>query len=276
MTAISLRSAFGQAKGMLLQDRAALALYLAIGVLAPFLLHAGEPTLSLRALVAVGAGGGFFSGSLAGPLYLFAIMAILWTAAQFALWNALLTELRDGPIGEIMFGLVAGFTFLLCSIAVSLITSILPGLVFGLALAPVALSGPQGAIIASTVQSLIGLAIGAFIGSRLWLTGPIMAVAGSMNPIPAFAESWRRTAASRAKLFALFFALQLVFGLVAAAMLTGHFAIIFNDPQAQGQGETAMAFGWLVFWLIVYLVYSLLPAGLLRASSESGTAEVFA
>jgi hypothetical protein len=276
MTGIKLGAALGDAKALLVQDRAALALYLAFGVLVPFLLHSSEPAISLRALVAVTAGSGFFGGSLTGPMYLFAIMGVVWTAAQFALWNALLPDLREGPIGEIMYGLVAGFAFLICYLVITFLIALVPAAALGFALAPVTLSGPGGAMAASGIQTIVNLAITAFVGSRLWLTGPIMAAAGSMNPVPALMQSWRRTGPARGKLFLLYFLLLIIGGLVAAGMFVGHTAIIFADPRAEGYGETAMAAGWLVFWLAMFIVQTILAAGLYRASSEGAAAEVFA
>jgi hypothetical protein len=273
---ISIRSALRHAHALLIQDKGAFALYLALGVVVPFLMHGAEPTLSLRALIAVAAGGGFFGGSLAGPLYLFAIMALIWTAAQFALWNALLPDLREGLAGELIFGFVAGAAFLVCFVVTNLLVAVLPAMLLGLALTPLALSGPIGATAAVIVQMLINITIGTVIGSRLWLTGPIMAAEGSMNPLPALLESWRRTGAARGKLFALYLLLQLVGGAIFTALLTGHSAIIFADPMAQGIGETAMAFAWLGFWLILFLVQCSIAAGLYRSSSMGRTSDVFA
>lgn len=276
MTGIGLGAALRHAKALAVKDWQALALYLALGVLVPYLLHAGEPTLSLRGLIAVIANGGFYGGSIAGPLYLIGIITVLWTAAQFALWNALLPDLRDGPISEIMYALVASVAFLICYTVASFLIALLPGLALGLALAPLRLSGSDGVMVAAGLQAAVNLALGAFIGSRLWLAGPIMAQNGSMNPIPALAESWRRTRPSRGKLFLLYIALQLVAALLFVALFAGHSAIILADPQAQGYGETAMAAAWLLFWLAVFAVQTLLAAGLFQASHHVETSEVFA
>ena len=273
---ISVRAALGAAKSLLGEGRSALALYLALGVVVPFLMHSAEPTLSLRALIAVTAGGGFFGGSLAGPIYLFAIMALIWTAAQFALWNALLPDLREGPAGELIFGFVAGFAFLICFLVINFLVAGLPAMLIGFALTPLTLSGQTGAIASAVIQMLINLAVAGVIGSRLWLTGPIMAAEGSMNPLPALIESWRRTRTARGKLFALYLLLQLIGGAAFAALIGGHSAIIFGDPMAQGYGETAMAVAWLGFWLILFVVQTMVAAGLFRASSEERTSEVFA
>lgn len=276
MTSISLRLALSQAKALLVHNKAAFALYLGIGVLVPYILHAAEPSLSLRALVAVSAGGGFFSGSLTGPLYLFAIISILWTAAQFALWNAILVDLRDGPVGEIMFGLVGGLGFLFCNIVIAVLVALIPNLVLAFALTPIAMASPQAAVAVSVLQGLLGAVISIIIATRVILVGPIMAASGSMNPFPAFAESWRRTAVARGKLFLVIFVIHLLSGLVVAGLLAGHVAIIFNDPLAKGYGETAMATVWLLFWFLAFLLQNLLAAGLFRASSEGEAADVFA
>ncbi|MDX2210800.1 MAG: hypothetical protein SFV20_10640 [Sphingopyxis sp.] len=276
MTAIQLRAAFGHAKALAVKDWQALLLYLALGVLVPYLLHAGEPTLSLRALVAVVASGGYFGGSLAGPFYLAAIIAVLWTAAQFALWNALLPDLREGPVSEIMYALVAGVAYLVCYIVASFLIAVLPGLALGLALEPLRLSGSDGMMIAAGIQTLVNLGLGAFIGARLWLTGPIMAANGDMNPIPALMESWRRTAPSWGKLFLLYFFLQLVATLAFVGLFAAGSAIILADPQGEGWGETAMAVVWLLFWLVVFAVQALLAGGMYLASQRETDAQVFA
>lgn len=276
MTAIQLRAAFGHAKALAVKDWQALLLYLALGVLVPYLLHAGEPTLSLRALVAVVASGGYFGGSLAGPFYLAAIIAVLWTAAQFALWNALLPDLREGPVSEIMYALVAGVAYLVCYVVASLLIAVLPGLALGLALEPLRLSGSDGMMIAAGIQTLVNLGLGAFIGARLWLTGPIMAANGDMNPIPALIESWRRTAPSWGKLFLLYFFLQLVATLAFVGLFAAGSAIILADPQGEGWGETAMAIVWLLFWLVVFAVQALLAGGMYMASQRETDAQVFA
>jgi hypothetical protein len=275
---ISIRAGLRHAHALLVQDKGALALYLALGVLVPFLMHGAEPTLSLRALVAVNAGGGFFGGSLAGPLYLFAIVALIWTAAQFALWNALLPDLREGPAGELIFGFVAGAAFLICYVVLTVLVALLPAMALALALSPIALTGPTGAVASTIIQTAANVAISAFIGSRLWLTGPIMAAEGSMNPLPALMQSWRRTARARGKLFGLYLLLQIVGGAVFAALITGHTAIILGDPTAQGYGEMAMAMAaaWLGFWLVVFVVQSFLAAGLYRSGDEGAASEVFA
>lgn len=276
MTAIQLRAAFGHAKALAVKDWQALLLYLALGVLVPYLLHAGEPTLSLRALVAVVASGGFFGGSLAGPLYLAAIIAVLWTAAQFALWNALLPDLREGPVSEIMYALVAGVAYLVCYVVASFLIAVLPGLGLGLLLEPLRLSGSDGLMIAAGIQALVNLGLGAFIGARLWLTGPIMAANGNMNPIPALIESWRRTAPSWGKLFLLYFLLQLVATLAFVGLFVAGSAVILADPQGEGWGENAMAIVWLLFWLVVFAMQALLAVGMYLASHRETDAQVFA
>ncbi len=276
MTAIQLRAAFGHAKALAVKDWQALLLYLALGVLVPYLLHAGEPTLSLRALVAVVASGGFFGGSLAGPLYLAAIIAVLWTAAQFALWNALLPDLREGPVSEIMYALVAGVAYLVCYVVASFLIAVLPGLGLGLLLEPLRLSGSDGLMIAAGIQALVNLGLGAFIGARFWLTGPIMAANGNMNPIPALIESWRRTAPSWGKLFLLYFSLQLVATLAFVGLFVAGSAVILADPQGEGWGETAMAIVWFLFWLVVFAVQALLAGGMYLASHRETDAQVFA
>lgn len=278
MTKISIRAALAAAMALLHKDRATLALYVTMGLVVPYLLHASDPAISLRALVAVAAGGGFLTGSLTGPLYLVAIMVVVWTAAQFALWNAMLPESRDGPIGEIMFGFVAGFMFLVCYVVIMIALVFLPMLILSATFAH-PLPGAGRALTGMTTQNIITLGFSlvmAVIASRLWLAGPIMAAKGTMNPLPALVESWRRTGASRGKLILFYLALQLVGGMAFAALIAAHTAIIFDSPAAPGTGENVMAGVWFVVWLAVFLVQSLVAAGLFEAARDRAASDVFA
>jgi xanthosine utilization system XapX-like protein len=277
MQDIRIGAGLRQAKNLLTEDKGAVALYLALGVVAPFLLHAGEAPLTLRALVAVAASDGWFGGSFTGPLYLLAIMVMLWMAGQFALWNALLPEVRDGPIGEILYGFVAALAYLILYGLLTLVAGLAIGIPWSFITAPLTreITGP-GVTIVGFLTIFLQLGISAFIAARFVLAGPIMAASGSMNPIPALVQSWRRTASATWRLFAMFFLIQLVSAVIFGVMLAGHTAIIFNDPIAQGNGELLMAGGWLIFWIVIFLIQTLIAAGLYRASEAAATSELFA
>lgn len=278
MGTISLRRALSEAKNFLVKDHAALGLYVVVGVVLPFMLHSTEPALSLRGLLAVTLDpGAFLTGSLTGPLYMAALMLLLFIAAQLGLWNAWLPEMRDGAVSELMYAFVAALGFIFVVMLVSMLVSGTLSALVGIALSPLRLAGGGLATAGSIFQLLANFAITAALGARLWLVGPIMAASSSMNPFSAIGESWRKTAPARGRLFLLYAGIGLVFGAIFVGLIALHTAIITANPVDQGTiWERVMSPVWLVYWIVVFAVQCAIAAGLYRASEEGTTTDVFA
>jgi hypothetical protein len=278
MGTISLRRALTEAKGFLVKDHTALGLYVVVGVVLPFMIHSTEPALSLRALLALALNSGaFLTGSITGPLYMFALMMLLFMAAQLGLWNAWLPEMRDGAVSELMFAFVAALGFIVVVTLASALASFPVGLLVGFVLTPLRLAGGGLEIAAAALQMLANFAFTTFLASRLWLVGPIMGATGSMNPASAMMASWRKTRPARGKLFLLYAGIGLVFGAIFAGLLALHAAIIAANPVDQDTiWERVMSPVWLIYWIIVFAVQCAIAAGLHRASEEGSASDVFA
>lgn len=272
---IEIRRGLAEARALAGEHWRALLAYTGLGVLVPFLLLSSEPIFNLRAIMAIMADPFTYrvSGSITGPLYLLGIVGVLVSGALLAAWNALLADMREGYISEIMYGMVAGAAYLFVNLifyfCVGAILS-LPILLLG-GFEDMARLGPAFAIVRQIVSALVS----AWISARFCLVGPVMAAGGKLEPVSAFAESWRRTRTSWRRLFALYLAIYVVTAVLTLALLAPHIFIVFNSPQG-GFADMAMSGGWIIFWAAYFLMTLLVPAGLYRASERGTPAEVFA
>lgn len=272
---IGIGAGLAQARGLASLHRGPLAVYAALGVLLPFLLLSSEPIFSLRTVMAIAANpwAFYYSGSIAGPLYLLAIVAVIVAGAMLAAWNAILTEFREGYVSEIMSGMVAGTAYLLANILIYLTVGVLCTLPILLTIGVVQWNALGNGVFASIYQLLLSL-LGTWLGARLCLAGPIMGEGGKLNPFSAFAQSWRRTASAQWRLFAFYLAYGLAFGLASIALIVLHGAVIVSN-QPGGWLETAMSVGWLILFIAYFLGQILIPAGLHAMSRPRDAAEVF-
>lgn len=250
--------------------------YIALGVLIPFLLLSSEPIFALRNIMAIAADPWTYrvSGSITGPLYLLGIVSVIVAGAMLATWNALLSPMREGYLSEIMYGMVAGVAFMLASVSINL--------AIGFSLATIiwfVIGIEQWAMLPQAVQvvpRVVGWTLTSWLGARLCLAGPIMGAAGGLNPLSAFAESWRATSTSQRRLFGLYFAFNMGVGALIGLLIVLHGYLIMNGEPGS-LGESLMSGLWLIFWGGWFAVTILLPAGLYRAARPAGSvAEVFA
>ncbi|MBK6412234.1 hypothetical protein [Sphingopyxis sp.] len=278
---IEIRNGLAEARALAVEHSGALTAYVALGVVVPYLLLSSEPIFDLRTVIALIASpySSHISGSIAGPLYLLGIVVVIAAGAMLAAWNAILPEMREGYVSEIMYGMVAGVAFLIGNIIVYFGLGLLATLPLFLFAQNMLLGGggPAFAIAIESYRILLSL-LATWLGARLCLTGAIMGANGKLEPFSAFAESWRLTGAAQWRLFAFYF----LFGLIVAAAFGGlvllHAAVIWDNAQAPGSWlETAMSFGWILLFALYFLGQILIPAGLYRASEPETTAsEVFA
>jgi hypothetical protein len=272
---IEIRRGLAEARVLASEHWQPLIAYIGLGVLIPFLLLASEPIFSLRAILAIMADPFTYriSGSITGPLYLIGIVAVLVCGAMLAAWNALLARMREGYISEIMYGMVAGAAYLFVNIVFYFCIGALVSL-------PILLLGGFETMQAYgtpflVVRQIVSTLVGAWLSARFCLVGPIMGAGGKLEPVSAFAESWRRTRTAWRRLFGLYLALNVLAGLLTLALLAPHVFIVFNSPQG-GVADLAMSGGWILFWAAYFLMVVLIPAGLYRASEQGTPAEVFA
>lgn len=251
--------------------------YTALGVLVPFLLLSSEPIFSLRTIMAIVADPFTYrvSGSITGPLYLIGIISVIAAGAMLAAWNAIGTEIREGYLSEIMYGMVAGaaylLTNLLLSLGVGLLALLPPLLLLGLD----GLGQAYGKPLSEAYRLLTTLA-GMWVGARLCLAGAIMGTRGKLEPLSAFAESWQLTRPKQGRLFVFYIAYGIIFAIPVVALMLLHGAVILNN-ELDSAVEMTMSLGWLLLFAAYFLGQILIPAGLLRtARPASAAADVFA
>ncbi len=276
---IIVRRGLAEALALAGEHRNMLAGYVLLGVIVPFLLLSSEPIFSLRTLMAIAADPWTYrvGGSVAGPLYLLGIVAVIVAGAMLAAWNGLLAEMREGYISEIMYGMVAGVAYLLANVALSIGFGLITTLPFFL-LARETLTdggGPALAVAIVTYRVIVTL-VGSWVGARLCLAGAIMGDRGTLEPVSCFAKSWRQTRSAQWRLFGFYLLYGALFGVAGAAWFILHSAVIMSNAPG-GLLETLMSFGWLLLFALYFLGQILIPAGLYRSSTPSvAVAEVFA
>ena len=265
-----------EARSLAATHKAMLAAYVGIGVVIPFLLLSSEPLFSLRAILTILGNPGFqFGGSIAGPLYLLAIVGAIVAGAMLAAWNGLLAELREGYIAEIMYGMVAGFAYFACNLMVSVVTwviTLFPILLVGGRMEWENLGGGALAIVYQLLLTIVAF----WIATRFCLAGAIMGGRGKLEPIGAFIESWRRTQTAQWRLCGFYLLYGLPFAVLGGGLMALHMTTIMTKA-AGSPVETAMSFGWVVLFALYFLGQILIPAGLYRASEPAAAAsEIFA
>ncbi|MBJ7441474.1 MAG: hypothetical protein JHD35_20990 [Sphingopyxis sp.] len=265
-----------EARALAATHKAMLAAYVGIGVVIPFLLLSSEPLFSLRAILTIlGNPWLRFGGSIAGPLYLLAIIGAIVAGAMLAAWNGLLADMREGYIAEIMYGMVAGVAYFACNMMVSVVTWVIT-------LFPIVLVGGRmewenlggGAI--AIVYPLLLTIIAFWIATRFCLAGAIMGGRGKLEPIGAFIESWRRTQTAQWRLCGFYLLYGLPFAVLGGGLMALHMTTIMNNAPGT-LVETAMSFGWAALFALYFLGQILIPAGFYRASEPAAAAtDIFA
>ena len=274
---IRIRRGLAEARALATEHWQALLIYAALGVLLPFLLLSSEPIFSLRTIMAIVADPYTYrvGGSITGPLYLLGIVAVIVAGAMLSAWNAILAEMREGYISELMYGMVAGFAFLLANMLLYLTLGILVVLPILLIGGVAQVSAGAGGILTEIYRIFASL-IGSWVAARFCLAGPIMGQRGALNPFLAFAESWRRTASAQWRLFGFYVVYGFVFGLAIGALAVLHgMVIVTGEPGSAA--ETLLSGGWLLLFAGYFAGTLLFAAGFLRASEPGAVAaDVFA
>lgn len=272
---IDIRLGLAEARVLAGEHWRALLAYMLLGVVLPFLLLASEPVLSMDAILALAIAPDDFrlTGSIVGPLYLLGICAALLCGAMLALWSALLAEIREGYVSEIMYGMVAGAAYLIAGLLFYYLVGFLLALPFRLTVG-MEVARADGTPIAIARQILLAI-VSAWISARLCLIGPIMAAGGKLEPVTAFVESWRRTARPQWRLFGLYMAFNIVVAAAVMLLILLHSYLILGGEETR-PAAMAMSSGWLLFWCVWFAAVTLAPAGLYRAAQSGGAAEAFA
>lgn len=275
---IEIRRGLAAARMLAGEHWRALLVYAALGVLLPYLFLSSEPIFSLRNVMAIVSDPftNRVGGSITGPLYLLGIVAVIVAGAMLAAWNAILAELREGYISELMYGMVAGFAYLLANLALMILIGVVATLPLFL-LAPEWLaSSDRGTLIALEGYRFLLSLVGGWINARLCLAGAIMGGRGKLEPVSAFVESWRLTRSAQWRLFGFYILYGFIFAVPFLVLAGLHGAVIITNAPGGGL-EMLMSAGWVLLFALYFLGQILIPAGFYRSSTPRvAAAEVFA
>jgi hypothetical protein len=279
MSDFSISGAWNHGTAMLAAVKRTTFGYLGLALLIPFLIFSIHDGSNFRTFFALVVSSGVSVASAETPwtiLSLFVLSAIGIGSIVLAAWNAMLSASRDGPVGEIMYGLVAGlicaFVGLVIYIALSIPFAVL------LFVVTMAVGGSAEYSIAigvvTLVLQLLSTLTFAWLCARLCLAGPAMASAGSLNPFAALATSWRLTGRAQWRIFFVMLAAQIVaFLLLVAIIALG--AILIQGTYDFGWQDSVISIAWVVVEAILVLMLLVVPMGLYRELAPQTDTSVF-
>ncbi|MBB6424645.1 glycerophosphoryl diester phosphodiesterase membrane domain-containing protein [Sphingopyxis sp. JAI128] len=205
---------------------------------------------------------------------------VLQTGSYFASWRMGLSNGSE-PLGSALgFGFVAALPTLLLMIAVILVLVLIGFVVFGSALAPLAMGGGAPGAGTSAIMLLLMLLFFLFLiwlAARFCCTGPVMADRRTFNVLTGLGESWKMTAASQWKIFGYFILLGIALFVVflILGMIVG--VSMFAGGGMPGGGSiVAILIGALLLSIPMAYLQVGVPAGIYRALGEGSKADVFA
>jgi hypothetical protein len=283
MSRFSIWGAIGTGSALLFADKRAFFGYLGLALLIPFLLFSIHAQSNFRTLYALAVSDAVTMRTAETPwtiLSLFLLSAIGMGCIVFAAWNAMLAESRDGPIGEVMYGLVAGIISSFVSIGIYMAISIPFGIVqVGAMMAigtitPTTATSAAGPGLAVIPIQFAMLLILSWLSARLCLSGPAMAAAGSLNPFTGLATSWRLTARASWRVFFLMLGLQIAtFILVATVVIVA--VLMVQDTYAFGWQDSVISLLLVIVEAICVILLILVPMGLYAQLNGSIDSSVF-
>ncbi len=294
MASFSLNEAWNEGVAFVRNNMREVAIWAAIGVLVPSvislamlggiaeqqammeqMLSAGDPTAVLAAL------GG-------GAIFLSFLSQIVSTASYFGAW-------RMGLAREPVAAPQAGIYAVGAAITSLIVLAVLLFLVILLLFVPLGLLGAFGAMgsggdaSAGGMMAAFGfamLALLVFFPLMLWLMarlsvmGPVMATAGSINPLYGIAQSWQLTKPAQwpilGYLVLLIIALFVV-GMVVA-LISGAGMIVSGGLSGGEIGTGSLVFSTILGAIVgipMAMAYIAVPAGIYRALRPDPVADVF-
>lgn len=250
-----------------------------VGIVAPLVLQFALGGGAMMAdPMSFAAGGGL--AAMGGLMIIVSLVNyVLQTGSYFASWRIGLTGGAE-PLGSVLgFGLIAALPTLLVLIAVVLILVLIGFVVFGSALAPLAMGGQPGAG-ASALMLLLMLLFFLFLiwlAARFCCTGPVMADRRTFNILTGLGESWRMTSAPQWKIFGYFILLGIALFVIflILGMLVG--VSMFAGGGAPSSGSMiGIIVGALLLSIPMAYLQVGVPVGIYRALGEGSKADVFA
>ncbi|KTE10775.1 glycerophosphoryl diester phosphodiesterase membrane domain-containing protein [Sphingopyxis sp. H115] len=249
-----------------------------VGIVAPLVIQFALGGGAMMAdPMSLAAGGMAAMGGLAILTSL--INYVLQTGSYFASWRMGLSNGSETLGSALGFGFIAALPTLLLMIAVVLVLVLIGFVVFGSALAPLAMGGQPGAG-TSAIMLLLMLLFFLFLiwlAARFCCTGPVMADQRTFNVLTGLGESWKMTAASQWKIFGYFILLGIALFVVflILGMIVG--VSMFAGGGMPGGGSiVAILIGALLLSIPMAYLQVGVPAGIYRALGEGSKSDVFA
>lgn len=228
--------------------------------------------------MSLAAGGGL--AAMGGLMMLISLINyILQMGSYFASWRIGFSN-GEEPLGAaLVFGLIAALPTLLILIAIVIILVLIGVLVFGSALAPLAMGGPPSAG-GSAFMLLLLLLFFLFLvwlSARFCCTGPVMADRRTFNVLTGLGESWRMTAAAQWKIFGYFILLgiALIIVFMILGMIVG-VSMFAGGGMPSGGSIIGLVIGALLLSIPMAYLQVGVPAGIYRALGGRSQADVFA
>ena len=283
MTGFSIWGAIGTGSALLFADKRAFFGYLGLALLIPFLLFSIHDQSNFRTFYALAVSDAVSVRTAETPwtiLSLFLLSAMGIGCIVFAAWNAMLADSRDGPIGEIMSGLVAGIISTFVATGIYMAISIPFGIMMvGLVLAIGGGNPPTASLVAGIGLATIAIQLANLLAftwacSRFCLSGPAMAATGSLNPFAGLATSWRLTAKAPWRIFFLMLAMQVgVFILTVIIVAVG--VALVEGTYDFGWQDSVISLMTIGALAICVLLLMMVPMGLYSQLTGSTDSSIF-
>ena len=254
--------------------------YLAMAVILPFMVFGFFPQASMRNFLALTVNQGTYlvDGSPLTILSIFLVAGFTIAAVLFAAWQALLSESRDGMVGELMYGFVAALLAMVVAVVIYGIWSSLLAfpIVVAARLSMAGITADEGQIGLAAVALMMLLSPTLlWLNARLCLAGPAMAVSGSINPFAGLTQSWRMTAPVQWRILFYLLAFQILGLALVVGVFVGTTALIVGS-DGTGWHDRAVTGAWLMTTLALVALFIAVPLGLYRALRSEVDSDVFA
>lgn len=257
--------------------------YLALAAILPFMVFGFFPQASMRNFLALTVNPGTYlaDGSPLTIVSIFLVAGFTIAAVLFAAWQALLSESRDGMVGELMYGFVAALLSMLVAVVIYILWSVLFTIAFGAVGAfmgiSLALTDPGNAARLGAVTIMVTLALMLpllWLNARLCLAGPAMAASGSINPFAGLAQSWRMTGPAQWRILFYLLAFQILGFALVIGVFAGTTALIVASDGTSWH-DRAVTGAWLLTTLALVALFIAVPLGLYRALRSDVDVTVF-
>lgn len=204
---------------------------------------------SIMALAGAGAGGPDALSGLGGGmilfLFLFYVVLIAIAMAANAAQVTIASHLRKASVGDAVNNGFRSALPLLGAAVLLIIAYFIIALVLGLVVGGLAAASGSG-MVSMILFAIVGIGL-AYVGTKLSMVVPVVALDGERNPINAISKSWSMTSGKELPVFATYLGF-----IVALVVVIGAFVAALVLPSMSG--GTPPGFGMLALIFLCYIV----------------------